>query len=148
MIRKRLAVEAYQSFFGLMFRSLIRSLDVLKTSLLVGTTLFVLTPFASYPFVLCPSYLGTCTQLQDPPGDGGPSDCTGVPQYWVTQPNIQLRLEDEPLVSYVPGLGPRPVCHLSYRNRGAPPEDSAYFSFGPNWSCSFRAYVIDLGNGT
>jgi len=72
-------------------------------------------------------------------GGGGCSGCKlvwGMPQYWVSEPLLQLRLEDEPLGNYAPGLGPRPDYRLSYRNRGAPPEENSYFSFGTNWSCS------------
>ncbi len=34
---------------------------------------------------------------------------------------------------------------MSYRQRGAIPEDPTIFGIGPNWSCSFRAFLLDLG---
>jgi len=145
MIRIVSSTEATRRLSASSLAHLIPNLGTLRACLFFAATLFVLTPFASRSFVLCPSYDGVCTQLQDPPGSN-PSDCTGVPVHWVSEPNLQLRLEDEPLRSYAPGLGPRPLYRLSYRNRGAPPEENGYFSFGINWSCSFRAYVIDLGS--
>jgi hypothetical protein len=33
---------------------------------------------------------------------------------------------------------------LSYRQRGSAEENTNWFSVGPAWTCSFRAYVIDL----
>ena len=63
-----------------------------------------------------------------------------MPAWWVSEPNINLRLEDEPL-GYQPALGPRVACRLSYRQRGVLPEDPAVFGVGPNWSCAFRAFV-------
>jgi RHS repeat-associated protein len=64
--------------------------------------------------------------------------------YWVSEPYINLRLEDEPL-GYSASRGPRVTFHLSYRQRGAAPESSTVFGVGPNWSCSFRAYIVDAG---
>jgi YD repeat-containing protein len=69
-----------------------------------------------------------------------------MPTYWVSEPYINLRLEDEPL-GYNPARGNRISFHLSYRQRGAIHEDPAIFSVGPNWSCSFRAFLIDMGGG-
>jgi hypothetical protein len=43
--------------------------------------------------------------------------------FWVSEPNLQLRLEDEPLGSYATGLGPRALYQLFYRNRGACAND-------------------------
>ena len=60
--------------------------------------------------------------------------------WWVSEPYINLRLEDEPL-GYQPALGPRVAFHLSYRQRGPAPEDPAVFGVGTNWSCSFRSYL-------
>ena len=70
-----------------------------------------------------------------------------MPYFWISEPQLQLRLQDFPLGTYSPGLGPSPVYSLSYRNKGSTPEDTNYFSFGTNWSCSLREYVFDLGGG-
>ena len=66
----------------------------------------------------------------------------GMPVWWVSEPHINLRLEDEPL-SYQPALGGAITFHLSYRQRGAVEEDPAVFGVGTNWSCSFRAYLVN-----
>ena len=63
-----------------------------------------------------------------------------MPVWWVSEPYINLRLEDEPL-GYQPSRGARVAFHLSYQQRGALPYDPASFSVGPNWSCSFQAFV-------
>jgi hypothetical protein len=52
-------------------------------------------------------------------------------------------MEDEPL-GYQPARGSRVAFHLSYRQRGAVIEDATVFGVGTNWSCSFRAYVVNL----
>jgi hypothetical protein len=64
-----------------------------------------------------------------------------MPQWWIQEPTVNLRLEDEPL-GYNPALGPRVAFDLSYRQRGAVTEDPAIFGVGPNWSCSFRSYLM------
>jgi len=78
-------------------------------------------------------------------GGAGCQTRFGMPDFWVSEPALQLRLKDAPLGSYMPGLGPQPEYELSYRHRGGTPEEDAYFSFGTNWSCSLREYVIDQG---
>jgi RHS repeat-associated core domain len=65
----------------------------------------------------------------------------GMPVWWVQEPVISMRLEDEPL-GYNPALGPRISFALSYRQRGAVSEVPAIFGVGPNWSCAFRAYIL------
>src|SRR6266705_2694303 len=129
--------------------------------------------FCSPPY----TYYTSCGQQNDPPpcvtcrcppgggaggggaggGGGGCPSCfgqtlsdfalPGMPYAWVSEPLLQLRLEDQPLGSYNPGLGPAPIYQLSYRNKGALPEEDIYFSFGTNWSCSLREYVFDLADG-
>jgi hypothetical protein len=117
----------------------------------------------------CPDYQDppACTACQCPPGSGGASPntgapdapgsggagcpgrykaaqgSTGMPVWWVSEPYINLRLEDEPL-GYQPPRGPRVACQLSYRQRGALLEDTNVFGVGANWSCSFRAYVANI----
>src|SRR5207248_6460981 len=79
---------------------------------------------------------------------GGGQGCrmcasVGMPTWWVSEPYINLRMEDEPL-GYQPAHGARVAFRLSYRQRGAVLEDPAVFGVGINWSCSFRAYVVNL----
>src|SRR5262245_57998973 len=70
-----------------------------------------------------------CAPAQQPPKPSqscGPwmpaGSCGGMPQWWVQEPTINLRLEDEPL-GYTPALGPRVSFGLSYRQRGVVPEN-------------------------
>jgi RHS repeat-associated protein len=65
--------------------------------------------------------------------------------YWWVSPQINLRLEDEPL-GYQPALGPRISFQLSYRQRLTVPEDPTIFGVGTNWSTSFRSYLYAPGN--
>ncbi len=94
----------------------------------------------------CGYYVAPCPDQSDPPGcgDNGCTSCNGVPIFWVSSPYTSLRLEDVPL-EWNPGTGGRIAFQLSYRQRGAIPEDATIFGLGPNWSCSFRAFVLDLG---
>ena len=71
--------------------------------------------------------------------------CGAMPRWWVSEPYISVRLEDEPL-GYTPALGPKVTFHISYRQRGALPDDPAIFGVGPNWSCSFASYVAHLAS--
>jgi len=66
-----------------------------------------------------------------------------MPYWWVSEPRINLRLEDRPL-GYQPALGPKVDFHASYRQRGSYPhdDDDGVFSLGPDWSCSFRAFLL------
>jgi RHS repeat-associated protein len=96
----------------------------------------------------CYYFTTNCPDFGDSPGCSR-NDCKecshkGVPGFWVSEPYINLRLEDEPL-GYNPGLGGRVSFHLSYRQRGAVAVDPNIFSAGPNWSCSFRAYLVSFG---
>jgi RHS repeat-associated protein len=93
------------------------------------------------------------------PGQSGPPDsqtgtsdmapeCSsckfaGMPVWWVSQPLINVRVEDVPLW-WISARGVPLSLHLSYRQRGSV-DDSTVFGFGQNWSCSFRAYLVDLG---
>jgi RHS repeat-associated protein len=69
--------------------------------------------------------------------------CPGMPQWWISTPFINMRLEDEPL-GYDPAIGPRISFGLSYRQRGSVPEDPNVFGVGTNWSCTFRSFVVHL----
>lgn len=70
----------------------------------------------------------------------------GMPEWSIEEPSISLELEDSPL-GYEPARGLPLDFHLSYRQRGAITEDATIFSVGPNWSCSFRAFLVDMGGG-
>jgi hypothetical protein len=70
-----------------------------------------------------------------------------MPSYWVSEPYIDLRIEDIPLF-YSPSRGLPIQLRLSYRQRGVVPEDPAVFGVGANWSCSFRSYLVDLTSVT
>jgi hypothetical protein len=65
-----------------------------------------------------------------------------MPVWWVSEPRINLRLEDVPL-RYQPPYGPEVVFQLSFRQRGNPNlrnESGAgpiLPKVGRNWSCNF-----------
>jgi RHS repeat-associated protein len=91
-------------------------------------------------------------QRESDPG-GTPSDtackiCTGLPVWRVSEPNINLWIEDEPF-AYQPAVGPRVSLRLSFKQRnGISPTDSAIpedkvFSFGRNWNSSWLSYLVD-----
>jgi RHS repeat-associated protein len=93
---------------------------------------------------------GTCPPGQAPKPCSAWSaagTCPGMPQWWISTPFINMRLEDEPL-GYDPAIGPRISFGLSYRQRGSVPEDPSSFGIGTNWSCSFRAFVVHLPGTT
>ena len=69
-----------------------------------------------------------------------------MPVFWVSEPRLNVRIEDEPL-GYSPAVGKRVSFSLSYRQRGGVDLGPAVFGVGTNWSCSFRACVVDLGRG-
>ncbi|HEV2207668.1 MAG TPA: hypothetical protein VG167_02780, partial [Verrucomicrobiae bacterium] len=69
-----------------------------------------------------------------------------MPSYWVSEPYVNVRIEDSPLF-YTPARGLPITFHTSYRQRGAIQEDPTIFGLGPNWSCSFRAFLVDLSSG-
>jgi len=71
----------------------------------------------------------------------------GMPVWWVSEPYINLRMEDEPL-GYTPSHGPKVTFHLSYRQRGSINYDPTIFSLGTNWSCSFREYLASVSDGS
>ena len=67
-----------------------------------------------------------------------------MPEFWVSSPYINLRVEDVPLW-WNPGAGRAVQFHLSYRQRGFSQELTNVFGVGTNWSCSFRAYTLSMG---
>jgi len=72
---------------------------------------------------------------------------TDISTYWVSEPALNLRIET-PLGKYSPALGPAVSFNLSYRQRADVLEDAVCFGVGTNWSCSFRAYVMNLTGTT
>ena len=69
----------------------------------------------------------------------------GMATYWISEPNINVRIEDQPL-AYSAALGDPVIFSLSYRQRGNVPAYPNIFGVGTNWSCSFRAYLVSLTN--
>jgi hypothetical protein len=78
---------------------------------------------------------------------GGSAAGHGMAVYHISQPFMNLRIEDFPGVGYLPGIGPAINFKLWYRQRGVVGEQSAIYGVGNNWSFSFRSYVIDKGGG-
>src|SRR5207245_4343859 len=73
------------------------------------------------------------------PGPPGCSACLapGVPIFWISEPSINIRVEDTPLW-WIPARGSQPISlKISYRQRGVISEDPTIFGLGQNWSCSF-----------
>ena len=64
-----------------------------------------------------------------------------MPVWWVSEPFISLRIEDEPL-GYQPARGGRMSFHLGYRQRGFIEEQPDVFGVGTNWTCSFRSFIV------
>jgi RHS repeat-associated protein len=73
-------------------------------------------------------------------------DCPfGMPVWQVSEPFINLWLQDEPL-GYQPAIGPRVSFGLNFRQR----EDVAgyntnVFSIGPKWNCAWFSHVAPWG---
>ncbi|MFN0068767.1 MAG: hypothetical protein ACKVYV_14160, partial [Limisphaerales bacterium] len=72
---------------------------------------------------------------------GFSTGCCGMPTWRVSEPFINLWLEDTPL-AYEPAYGPEVTLHLAYRQRdedaGALPD---FTSFGSLWNCSLLSHV-------
>ena len=91
----------------------------------------------SLTFTIYPGGKGIVDGNDRPPECEG-SDCTtcGMPVWRVSQPYINLWLEDEPL-GYQPALGPRLSLTLSYNQRDDNPgSDGTLSSFGNKWNAS------------
>ena len=90
-------------------------------------------------------------------GPGGPTlcnDCSGMPAWQVSEPQINLFLHDEP-VGYQSALGGRISFLLSYKQRDIDPTSGTaplsprtispnFFSVGANWFLSWLSYVKPL----
>jgi hypothetical protein len=68
-----------------------------------------------------------------------------MPYWWVSEPRINVRLEDVPL-AYKPSRGPSVSFHISYRQRGSYPADDDFFGLGEGWSSNVRAFMSVLTN--
>jgi len=89
-----------------------------------------------------------------PPGLGGPglrpgggsnpqsscSSCSGMPVWRVSEPYINLWLEDEP-IGYQPPLGPRVSFQLSYKQRLETSLPSNFSSVGQSWVCPWLSGI-------
>lgn len=110
-------------------------------------------PALGFIYVACTGQPdNVCPDQRDRPASptcGCQSGCggSGMPVWFVSEPYINIRLEDEPF-GYQPARGPRVAFNLSYRQRGAILEDPKIFGLGPNWSCSFRSFLVDLTTNT
>jgi len=95
---------------------------------------------------LCPDGETDDACEECPPGTDGPGEgCEGMPRFWVSSPYINIRIEDVPL-TYPTARGKPMKFQLSYRQRGNLPEQPDIFGVGPNWSCNFRAYMVEITN--
>src|SRR6266511_3108181 len=84
----------------------------------------------------------------DRPPECESSDCStcGMPVWRVSQPYINLWLEDEPL-GYQPALGPRISLTLSYNQKDDHTgSDGTISSFGNKWNVSWLSYVVQDAN--
>src|ERR1041385_3123488 len=73
--------------------------------------------------------------------------CSGSPIFWISEPQLSVRIEDEPL-GWTPARGPRVSFHLSYRQGQPVSGDPTIFGVGTNWSCSFRTYIYQYPGDT
>ena len=69
----------------------------------------------------------------------------GMPTWYVTEPEVNLWLEDQPLL-YRPSLGPAVRVFLRYKDQSGNQDDFRrfdpnVFSVGARWSFSLRSYV-------
>jgi RHS repeat-associated protein len=64
--------------------------------------------------------------------------------YQVSQPYINVQIADTPL-TWMPARGNPINFTVYYRQRGAIDLDPNVFGVGANWSCSFNAFMIDMG---
>jgi len=85
----------------------------------------------------CP---GGCSSCSD--GGDEPLATVGMATWRVSEPYINLWLTDEPL-GYNPALGNRISFQLNYKQREiVAGTNSAVYSCGSNWNCSWIGYVI------
>ncbi len=96
--------------------------------------------------------IGSCPtnndQADQPPCAGANGGCCGggMPSWQVSEPYINLWLEDEPL-GYQPSVGSRISFQLNYKQRETSVGfDPNTFSVGKKWNCSWLSYVAQDGN--
>jgi RHS repeat-associated protein len=78
------------------------------------------------------------------PGAGIARSSLGMPSWRISEPYVDLWVEDEPL-GYQPGRGPKVSFQLSYLQRDAIAGTNAnIFSFGKAWNCSWLSYIQDF----
>ena len=88
----------------------------------------------------------TVNDANDLPRISGQAGLTHTPIWRISEPYINLWIEDVPL-GYQPARGPGVSFGLAYRQRGPRPFDedpdlkSRIFSVGSPWTCSWLAYV-------
>jgi len=64
----------------------------------------------------------------------------GMPDWKVSEPNIDLRLHDEPL-AYQSSVG-RVSFQMDYWQRDGQAPATNVFTLGPGWKCSWQSYVV------
>src|SRR6478736_764622 len=69
----------------------------------------------------------------------------GMPVWWVSEPNCNLRIEDRPW-GYQPSHGPAVMFQMSYLQRESFDSGEGIFNLGPNWSFSLRSFVSVVTN--
>jgi RHS repeat-associated protein len=73
------------------------------------------------------------------PSVGASSSTGGMPDWKVNEPNIDLRLHDEPL-AYQSSVS-RVSFQIDYWQRDDRVPSTNVFTMGPNWECSWQAYI-------
>ena len=71
-------------------------------------------------------------------GDGG--TYSGMPQWSVSEPYINLWLRDEPM-GYQPGAGDRISFQIDYKQRETRTISTNFYSLGPQWDFPWLTYV-------
>ena len=88
---------------------------------------------------------GGGTRVDNNDGDKCPAQscCGGMPVWSVSEPYVNLWLNDEPL-GYQPALGPRLSFHLAFKQRDSTTGFNAnFFGVGKKWNCSWFSYVTN-----
>jgi RHS repeat-associated protein len=82
---------------------------------------------------------GCSTCSVNSPSAGAASSTGGMPDWKVNEPNIDLRLHDEPL-AYQSSVS-RVSFQIDYWQRDDRVPSTNVFTMGPNWECSWQAYI-------
>ena len=86
---------------------------------------------------------GCSTCSVNSPSVGASSSTGGMPDWKVNEPNIDLRLHDEPL-AYQSSVS-RVSFQIDYWQRDDRVPSTNIFTMGPNWECSWQAYIATDG---